>query len=316
MKLRNLIIVLIIAFIIAIPIVTKTYEGKGQQAVRVLKDLDYIKASAGGNHSSSQSLDLYLPGNQTGKPPLVVFIHGGAWLEGDKADGPGLLLAKQGFACASINYRLSQEAIFPAQINDCRDAVAFLKANAVNYGYDAGRIGVWGFSAGGHLACLLGTAGLEPLDLEKNTDLTKPLPPSSYVQAVVDWAGLTDLESVAQQAGSRTLIDYESEEGPVAKLLGGLAAKKVKLAREASAVTFVNPNCPPFLIVHGDIDNVVPFAQSEELAKALDKVKVPNKLVMVRGCGHGLGSDEEVRRALEFFKQTLKEGKRQFLLGD
>lgn len=296
---RNFFILLIVAFIVAIPIVTKTYEGKGQQSVRVIKDISYHpdfigKGSSANLADASRQLDLYLPGNFSlaGKvPPLVVFIHGGAWLQGDKSDSPGLFLAERGYACASINYRLTNQAIFPAQIDDCREAIAFLRKNAANYGYDGNRIAVWGNSAGGHLAALIGTTG--------------DAHPGTEVKAVIDWCGLSNLESVANQAGSRTLLDYETIDGPVARLLGGLVKDRVDLAKAASPVNFVNANDPPFLLVHGDIDNVVPYAQSEELARALTKAQVPHKLLMIQKAGHNLGGEEEISATLEFLKQNL-----------
>ena len=295
---RNFFILLIIAFIVAIPVVTKTYEGKGQQSVRVIKDISYHpdfigKAASSDTADTSRLLDLYLPGKSlTGSvPPLVVFIHGGAWLQGDKSDSPGLFLAERGYACASINYRLSTQKIFPAQLEDCREAIRFLRKNAANYGYDGNRIAVWGNSAGGHLAALIGTTG--------DTN------PGTEVKAVIDWCGLSNLESVANQAGSRTILDYETLDGPVARLLGGLVKDKQELAKAASPVNFVNANDPPFLLVHGDIDNVVPYAQSEELARALTKAQVPHKLLMIQRASHSLGGEEEISATLEFLKQNL-----------
>jgi len=296
MRTRTILITLSLVFIIAIPFVTKGREDTGPGSVRVIRDQPYTLLP-----NQSQSLDLYLP-TKASKVPLIVFIHGGAWLQGDKAEAKdiALLLAQAGFAVASINYRLTNQAVFPAQIDDCRAAVSYLRKRAADYNFDGDRIGVWGVSAGGHLAALLGTD-------QKFPDTT-----GSAVQAVCDWCGPTNLVSVAGQAGSRTKIDYDSKDGPVALLLGGLASEKVELAKQASPITFVSKDDPPILIVHGDIDDLVPFAQSEEFIARLDKEGVPAKLITLQGMGHNLGSDQELKRVIEFFKQTLKDGKRNF----
>ncbi len=309
MRTRTILISLSVLCIIAIPIVTKTNDSKGPGSVRVLRDISYIKDQTQ-PAVENQLLDLYIPTKSYPLIPLVVFIHGGAWLQGDKSEAKdiGLLLAQNGFAVASLNYRLSSQAQYPAQLEDCQKAIAFLRSKAHDYGYNPDRIGVWGVSAGGHLAALLGTLSGDHSGDTAQSDLEK----ASQVQAVCDWCGLTNLNSVKGQAGSRTRIDYDTADGPVAKLLGGLPSDKAKLATEASPITYVSKSDPPFLIVHGDIDDLVPFAQSEELAEKLQKSGVPSKLVAVRGAGHQLGSEQEIKRMIEFFKQTLIEGKRQF----
>lgn len=294
MRTRTIFIILSLLLIIAIPFVTKGRDDTGPGSVRVIRELPYDKIS----RAHSQLLDLYLP-TKAGQVPLIVFIHGGAWLQGDKSEAKdvALLLAQAGFAVASINYRLTDEAVFPAQLEDCRAAVRFLRENASEYGYNPDRIGVWGVSAGGHLAALLGVDAAQAAE---------------KVQAVVDWCGPTNLISVAGQAGSRTKIDYDTAKGPVALLLGGLVKDKADLAKQASPVTFVDKDDPPILIVHGDIDDLVPYAQSEELIELLKKENVPSKLVTLQGVAHNLGSDQELKRVIDFFKQTLTEGKRNF----
>ncbi len=300
MNVKTLLIIFTVCLIAAIPFVTKGHDDTGPGAVRVVKDLNYT-----GGTNPAQTLDLYLPtGTKPNKLlPLVVFIHGGAWLQGDKTDSPGLLMAQHGFALASINYRLTNEAIFPAQIEDCRQAIAYLRKNADKWGIDPSRIGVWGVSAGGHLASLLGTSGSR----EK---------PEEQVQAVLNWCGLSDLLTVNEQSGSRTKIDYEDENGPVAKFLGGRETKKPELAREASPVTFVSKDDPPFLIVHGDIDDVVPYAQSQELYEKLKTAGVPCRLITIKGGGHMFGNEEEYKHAMQFFQSTIVQGRRDFVLED
>jgi acetyl esterase/lipase len=238
-------------------------------------------------------------------------------------------LCRQGFAVASINYRLTQEAIYPAQIEDCQAAIRFLRSHASEYNIDPKRVGVWGVSAGGHLAALIGTScganqltrNLAVQDLAKNhhTDPGGSNGDStmdSCVQAVCDWCGPSDLVSVAGQAGSRTKMDYESAQGPVAKLLGGLQKDKHDLAVAASPVTYVDKNDPPFLIVHGDIDDIVPFAQSQELEDRLTAAGVPSKLITITGGGHGFNSEEQLNHVAEFFKETLIKGNRKFALSE
>ncbi len=310
MRRRTVLITLSLLFIIAIPFVTKAHDDKGPGSVRVIRDLAYSKDDNdkdSKNLNQSQMLDLYIPTKPAaGSQPLIVFIHGGAWLQGDKSEAKDLamLLAHAGFATASINYRLSQEAAYPAQIVDCKNAIRYLRAHAAEYGLDPNKIGVWGVSAGGHLAALLGTMS--------SSDTPSFVPDSSAVQAVCDWCGPTDLVSVARQAGSRTKIDYETPSGPVAKLLGGLASDKKDLAVQASPITYVSKGDPPIMIVHGDIDDLVPFSQSEEFIEKLKAAGVPAKLITVKGAGHNLDSEQEIKRLTDFFRQILIEGKRDF----
>jgi acetyl esterase/lipase len=303
MRLKTILIVLSLILIISIPFVTKAHDDKGPGSVRVIRGLNYAAQSgaAAGSNSNSQALDLYLPtrASQATKAPMIIFIHGGAWLQGDKGEAQGLslALAQLGFASASINYRLTQEAIYPAQIDDCRQAIRWLRNHADEYNLDPNKFGVWGISAGGHLAALLGTSG--------DTASAATAGPDLRLQAVCDWCGPSDLLTVSGQAGSRNKLDYDTAQGPVGKLLGGVPAEKKELAREASPVTYINSGDPPFLIMHGDIDDLVPFAQSEELESRLKAAKVPVEFVRLRGKEHNFMSEEEVRRVIDFFKQNL-----------
>ncbi len=158
------------------------------------KDLEY------GPHGVGNRLDLYLPPKADAPTPLVIWIHGGGWEAGNKDNPPGLGLLKKGYALASINYRLSQEAKFPAQIEDCKAAIRFLRANAKKYNLDPDHFGVWGASAGGHLVALLGTTG-GVKELEGDGPNKEE---SSAVQAVVDWFGPTDMLQMKAQAGRPT----------------------------------------------------------------------------------------------------------------
>ncbi len=183
-------------------------QGKVPEGTTVHRNLEYVK----GGHER-QRLDLYVPEKADGPLPVIVWVHGGAWLTGSKeGGGPALPFVGKGYAVASINYRLSQHAKFPAQIEDCKAAIRWLRANAKTYNLDPGRFGVWGASAGGHLVALLGTSG-DVKDLEGNAGTDDQ---SSRVQAVVDWFGPTD---VTQMGGSHDQPDSPEAEnfwsGPV-----------------------------------------------------------------------------------------------------
>jgi acetyl esterase/lipase len=319
MSIKNILIVVTLLFIVLLPFVTKANDNQGPSGVRIVPDIKYANDGEGPAKSQTTSptghlLDIYLPTKANSPTPLIVFIHGGAWWGGDKKEGKdaAVLLCRQGFAVASINYRLTQEAVFPAQVEDCKAAIRFLRAHAGEYNIDANKVGVWGVSAGGHLAALIGTScGAKDLEGTLGNEQT-----NSCVQAVCDWCGPSDLVSVAGQAGSRTKIDYEDSQGPVAKLLGGLQTEKHDLAVAASPITYIDKSDPPFLIVHGDIDDLVPYAQSEELAQKLDKAGVPNKLITIAGGGHGFASEEQINHVASFFKETLIKGIRKFVLSE
>jgi acetyl esterase/lipase len=214
--------------------------------------------------------------------PVIVWIHGGGWLSGSRKDGiPSLLpFARQGFLCASIDYRLSQEALFPAQIEDCKCAIRFLRANAQKFNLDPNHIGVWGSSAGGHLAALVGTSGDRP-ELEGKGGWQSV---SSRVHAVCDWFGPTDF---LKMSGFPSEIDHNSPKAPDSRLLGGPIWTKQKEAEQANPISYITKNTPPFLIMHADNDPLVPFNQSQLLFDALRKAGVEASLVVVPGGGHG-----------------------------
>lgn len=235
------------------------------------------------------ALDIYVP-DGTQNPPLVVWIHGGAWRQGSRSKTPALYLTQRGFAVASISYRFSQEAIFPAQIEDCKDAVRWLRTNAARYGYDARRIGVWGSSAGGHLVALLGTSGSG----------------ADKVQAVVDFYGPTDLPQMAKFPSK---MDHNAPDSPESQLIGGPIQQNKDKAALANPIRFVTKDDPPFLIVHGDQDPLVPPNQSELLEAALKKAGVPVEYIVLQGAGHGgphFGTPEMRDRIAAFFNRHLR----------
>ena len=259
-----------------------------------LKDVNY------GTHERNK-LDLTVP--KSDKPlPLVIWVHGGGWEFGDKAQNPAVLLLTKGYAVASINYRYSKQAVFPAQLHDCKAAVRFLRDNAKKYNLDPKAFGVWGASAGGHLVALLGTTGDVP-GLEGDA-ATKT---SSEVQAVCDWFGPTDLTKLSP-AGIAS--------NPVTKLLGGSTGEKAELAKLANPITHVTKNDAPFLTFHGDKDSLVPVSQSELLQAALAKAGVESELVVLKGADHGngefrtqVGNAENRKKLLAFFDNHLKVAK-------
>ena len=258
--------------------------------MKVLRNLEYVQ----GGHER-QKLDLYLPEKAEGVLPVIVWIHGGGWKAGNKDHCPAVSFVAKGYAVASINYRLSQHAKFPAKIEDCKAAIRWLRAHAKDYQFDVEHIGVWGASAGGHLVALLGTTGADK-DLEgKEGNLEQ----SSKVQAVVDWFGPTDFQKLTSTGAN----------SPVAELLGGPIQDNKEKAAQASPVTHVSKDNPPFLIMHGDKDPLVPFHQSEDLEEALKKAGVEVTLVRLKGAGHGgpqFSSPENRKLIADFFDKYLK----------
>jgi acetyl esterase/lipase len=238
---------------------------------RALRDLKYV---AGGHER--QRLDLHLPSESHPRPlPVVIWIHGGAWNHGDKAGGPALRLLEQGYAVASVNYRFSQHAAFPAPLEDCKAAIRWLRANAQKHGLDEQRLAVWGASAGGHLAALVGTTG----DVARFDTVGDHRDRSSRVQAVIDWFGPTDFTRMGNKS-----VDPRSAES---LLLGGPPAQHPDRAAQANPITYVSPDDPPFLIMHGEDDVGVPIVLSELLHEALSKAGVESQLVRIAGAGHG-----------------------------
>ncbi len=234
-------------------------------------------------------LDIYLPEKVDQALPLVIYIHGGGWSGGDKKYFPAQVLVSQGYAVASINYRFIKEAIFPAQIHDCKGAVRWLRAHAKEYHFDPDHFGVWGDSAGGHLVALLGASG-DAKEIEG--DVGGNLDQSSRVQCVIDWYGPTDMsvffEQAEQQSGKvENIFKKDPDHSVIAQLFGGPTREHEELVQQANPVHFVTKDDAPFLIMHGDKDTLVPLAQSEMLAEALKKAGVEVHLETYEGAGHG-----------------------------
>jgi acetyl esterase/lipase len=253
---------------------------QAQQQPRVPPDVDAHRdlAYVEGGHQK-QKLDLYLPENPSAPLPLIIWIHGGGWAAGSKDGCPAARFVAQGYAAASLEYRLSGDAVFPAQIEDCKASIRWLRAHAKEYHLDPTRFGVWGSSAGGHLVALVGTSGdVKEFDVGANLDQ------SSRVQAVCDFYGPTDLLRFVTTPG------YESHAtagSPESRLIGGIVEQNKDKAAHANPIIYVTKDDPPFLIVHGDKDPTVPPNQSELLFEALKKTGVSAHFHTIHGAGHG-----------------------------
>jgi acetyl esterase/lipase len=267
------------------------------EGVRTLRNLEY--ACVG---ERPLLLDLYMPESAPGPLPLIVWVHGGAWLGGDKSDCPAVPWTRLGYAVASIGYRFSGEAIFPAQIEDCKAAVRWLRAHSGEYGLDPHRFGAWGASAGGHLVALLGTAA----HVREWESVGEHREVSSGVQAVCDWFGPSDL---TEMSAFPSVIDHDAPDAAEALLIGGPVQQNKEKAARANPITYVTPDAPPFLIQHGDRDDIVPINQSELLYAALREASVEVTYDVIEGAGHGgpeFGSERVLGAVQEFFDRQLK----------
>lgn len=272
-------------------------------AVQIPPDVELIRDIVYGTGGGRPlKVDILRPKSLPENPmPVIVWVHGGGWRGGNKEGGIGRLIpfARNGYFCATIEYRLSGEATFPAQIEDCKCAIRFLRAKAQEYHIDPNRIGVWGSSAGGHLVTLLGTTGgIKELEGEGGWQNF-----SSNVQAVCDWFGPTDFLRM-NDLPSR--IDHDAPDSPESLLIGGPIQENKEKVERANPITYVTPDDPPFLIMHGDQDLLVPFNQSELLYDALRKAGVEVTLVKVKGAGHGFGGRKVIALVKAFFDKHLK----------
>jgi acetyl esterase/lipase len=276
-------------------------QGSGGKAaeVELVKNIDYA-----GSDNPRQKLDLLLPKDHaTKKRPMVVFVHGGGWKSGQKEDGLDVIRAVTAtgdYAAATINYRLSQEAKWPAQIHDCKAAIRFLRGKADEYGIDADHIGVIGMSAGGHLVSLLGTEN-DDAGLEGTLGAFGKV--SSRVQCVVNFFGPTDFFSeylpnpTPEKAEGRKMV---------VELLGRDEAEARRNAKAASPVSWVTKDDAPFFTAHGTKDTLVPFSQATTIHSALEKAGVESHLVAMEGAGHGFASPELNRRIRLFLDMHLR----------
>ncbi|MEM1085863.1 MAG: alpha/beta hydrolase fold domain-containing protein [Verrucomicrobiota bacterium] len=270
-------------------------------SIEVRRDLDYV-----GDGNPRQTLDLLVPKERAESQellPLIVFVHGGGWRKGNKESGLRKLLpfVESGdYAGATINYRLTNESSWPTQIHDCKAAIRYLRGHAEKFGIDPEKIAVWGTSAGGHLVSMLGTSGGVK---ELEGDLGDFDDQSSAVSCVMNYFGPQNFNSMIDQ---QSKIDRSPDKGyPEALLLGGSVQERGGLAKQASPVTWVSSDDPPFLTAHGTKDPVVPFAQGEEIHTALEKAGVESELVRVEGAGHGFASKGVDTRVKAFLRKHL-----------
>lgn len=245
---------------------------------KIHRNVVYSKRSDG-----DLRLDLYVPQGKS-PAPVIVWFHGGSWKYGDK--GYSLLvrdLTKEGFAVASVQYRLIRRARWPAQIDDCAEAVRWLRENGARYGLDSRRIGLSGESAGGHLAALLGVRESR-----------------ARIKAVLAAYPPTDLLALGQRYAHFGKMSILSQ------MFGGPIEEKKQTALAASPIHYVSRSSPPFLFFHGDKDWLVPINQSESLSDALKAKGVESELVVVAGKGHAFAFDDShMAKAAEFFRRHL-----------
>jgi acetyl esterase/lipase len=252
--------------------------------VRALADVPYRTIDG-----RELALDLYLPPEGGKQRPAVLFVHGGGFIQGHRrlmgaaTDFPARLaaLAASGYVVASIEYRFSPKAFFPAQVQDAKAAIAWLRDHADDYGIDPDRIAIWGTSAGGTIATTVALSCGDPVLEPDGGDAQSG---KSCVQAAADWFGPTSIDS------SRLSLIYL---GCVTDL--SCDADRV---RAASPITHITPDDPPFLIVHGDSDVIVPLSQSQELDQALRAAGVDVELQIVKGAGHGLYAKDPARQMM------------------
>jgi acetyl esterase/lipase len=262
---------------------------------RDIKDLPYATVNG-----TVLRLDLHLP-DANANPPLVVYLHGGAWNAGDKSQYPTFLPAS-GFAVASVDFRSTDVAPFPANVHDIKAAIRYLRASARDYGYRADRIAIAGASSGGHLAALVGvTSGVAELEGAEGEHLQE----SSAVQAIVSWFGASNLTTILAQS---TPFGLEVRQPALRRLLGDLPDAVPGRARLASPVFHVDPQDPPLLLLHGDQDRQMPINQLHELEGAYASVGLKAETYILHGVGHDgapFFTGEPAEHVARFLRKTI-----------
>lgn len=268
--------------------------------------------------SSEEKLDIYLPNSGNGPFPVIVAIHGGGFVTGDKYTGevnPELQGLNRGYAVVCINYRLSKKGKWPAQIYDAKAAIRFIRANAVKYNLNPKKIAAWGDSTGGNIASLLGTsagvASTEDFTLGNANQ-------SSRVEAVVNWFGpinFSTMDAENKASGIKTKVKsvliHNSANSPESKVMGTNIALIPNLVKFANPETYITKDDPPFFIEHGTLDSKVPVKQSINFAAALEKVLGKDKvtLTIFQGAGHGSSqfkTPENMNKTFDFLDKYLK----------
>lgn len=285
--------------------------GEKRDGLLVQRDVSYA-----GNKNSRQTLDIFQPANRQDKRlPVLVFIHGGGWRKGDKKSGQNLLrpFVESGeYVGVSVGYRLSNQTKWPAQLHDCKAAIRWIRGNAKQLNIDPDRIGVWGTSAGGHLALMVGLTG-EP-QAGQEGKLGPHQDQNSRVACVVNWFGPTALLRMNDAPGA---IDHDAENSPESLLIGSPIQQAKKRAQQASPLTFVTNKAAPVLTMHGSQDALVPLDQAQQLDAALDKAKVESTLVVIQGAGHGRFSHVKIPKLMaSFLKRHLHRDSREKAIDD
>ena len=294
-------LVLFLAISIFAADLAQSAEGRRRRAdssnVDVFRDLVYEQV--GGR---TLRLDIYSPKTITGPLPVVLWIHGGHWARGTKEQRQPFDLMAHGYAVVSIEYRLSGEAPFPAQIEDCKAAVRWLRANAATYHLDPDHIGAWGHSAGGYLGALLGTSG-GVAALEGNGG---NLNYSSRIQAVCTMSAPADIASFYEEVSKGESGPARRAKSFIEQYLGGSEDQRMTLAKAASPTTYVSKDDAAFLILHGENDMSIPVSQSQEFAEKLKAAGVEATLEVAEGRGHGVGAPNFAAEITSFFDKYLK----------
>lgn len=262
--------------------------------IGAVRNIEYARVDG-----QSLQLDIYRQRNVTGKLPVVIWVHGGSWNSGSKDFCPIAYMAEQHEAIVSIDYRLSEVAPFPAQLYDCKGAIRWLRANAATYNLDADHIGIFGASAGGHLALLLADT---PDNSKLEGNVGGNLNFSSRVQCVCAFYPPTDLDRLVSDPKLRVDTNVE-----VATLIGGTVAANLDKARAASPLTYVNKDCAPVFLMHGGADTRVPPEQSIIFYNALRQAGVEAQLEIVPKKGHGIIAPPRVATEIyQFYDKYLK----------
>jgi acetyl esterase/lipase len=243
--------------------------------VKIIPDLEYARVG-----DVSLKLDLYVPAGKP-NPPLIVWVHGGAWRSGSKGNPPIKKLVDGGYALASVDYRLSPQAKFPAQIHDIKAAIRYLRTVSPHWNIPSDKIVIAGDSAGGHLAALVGVSN-DDTNLEGTVG--NDLKQSSAVQGIISFYGGSDLTTILDQSTPKGLA---MRVPALELLLGGQPQDVPALARQASPVFYVNAHSPPLLLFHGDQDQQMPINQAHELCGTYEKVHAQVEFNVVHGAGHG-----------------------------
>jgi acetyl esterase/lipase len=271
---------------------------RDESKVEIRRDIPYAVVD-----DQPLKLDLYLPARRPDPAPLVVWMHGGSWVYGTHHDCRIDWLAEEGFAVASIAYRKSLEAKWPAQLHDVKAAVRWLRAHGTEHGVRTDRIAATGMSSGAHLALMLGLTANQP---ELEGDVGDNLGRSSAVQAVISYYGPTDLAWY----GRSTLANLSAQ--PIPLLLGETPEENPERAKKASPLYRIGPGSPPVLLIHGEDDFVVPKAQSQEFHERYRAASLNSQLVLVADAGHYGGSryfgrDGPRKPVLEFLHRWIGE---------